>query len=218
MLSTIPEIGSRAVDNVPLSDMLAEMGVAPESWQAAREALVEARVISGRPNRAGIAISKRDAVRATLEAAFLLHCRNGDCRRAAAGASATLLVEQFACSVCGGSADRRALGQMAQAMERAGLSRLLVVGGTEVKTRQIRANSPSWLECRFVDSVVARDTRYFRDHKRWAEVIAIWGGTPLPHKVSRHFDAKGDPRVVTVRGTGIATLAEAVRHHVQGSD
>ena len=207
------------MDNVSLADMLAGLGVArPSSQQAAREALVEARIISGRPNRTGIAAGKRDAVRAALQRVFLLHCNKGGCRQAALGAPAPLLVEQPFCSVCGGSTDRRSLDLMAQAMGRAGLSRLLVVGGTEVKTQQIRADCPASVECRFVDGVVARDARYFRDHKRWAEVIAIWAGTPLPHKVSRHFDDKGDARVVTVSGTGIATLAEAVRRHVQGMD
>ena len=44
------------MDNVSLADMLAGLGVArPNSQQAAREALVEARVISGRPIRTGIA-------------------------------------------------------------------------------------------------------------------------------------------------------------------
>ena len=195
--------------------MLTELGIALESQQAAREALVEADVISGRPNRTGIAVSKRDAVRTTLEGAFLFHCRNGDCQRAADGVPATLLVEQFACSVCGGSADRRALERMAKAMTRVGISRLLVVGGTDVKSRQIQANCPAAVELRFVDSVTARDDRYYRGHKAWAEVIVLWSGTPLPHKVSRHFDGKGDARVVTAHGTGIATLADTVRRRVE---
>lgn len=38
----------------------------------------------------------------------------------------------------------------------------------------------------------------------------VWASTPLEHRVSKHFEDRGDDRVITVDRRGIAALAEAV--------
>lgn len=133
--------------DVPIVQMLAEFGItAAESQQKARTALVEAGVISGRPNRANMAADKAERARACLTAAFLWHCGHGDCRSQALGAGAgrpPLLVEQASCAFCGGSSDRSALARMAAAMAKAGRSRILVVGGTGANERAMR-QEPAW--------------------------------------------------------------------------
>ena len=38
----------------------------------------------------------------------------------------------------------------------------------------------------------------------------VWASTPLERRVSKHFEGRGDDRVITVYRRGIAALAEAV--------
>ena len=205
--------------DVTIPRMLSEFGVThAEALKAAVEALVEAGVLSSRPNRTRIADGKRERVASVISEAFLRHCHNGDCRQQAAalpGPRRPLLAEQQHCELCGGSANRSALERMARALSERGLSRVLVVGGTEAAEREVRECSPSSVEWRFVNTLVARDDRYHRANRDWAEVIVIWSSTPLPHKVSRHFEHGGGGIRVTVARRGVAAMSDGVREHLE---
>ena len=205
--------------DISIAEMLAGFGITDSgSQQTALAALVAAGVVSARPNRLRIAADKRDRVGAVLSEAFLHHCRNGDCRQQAAGAGdprGLLVVDQPFCEMCGGSTNRSALERMAKTMKTAGVGRVLVVGGTEAQAREIRENSPDSVEWRFVNTQTSRDARYYRGDRDWADVIVIWASTPLPHKVSHHFEGKGDSRRVAVTRRGVAALADEVRQHME---
>ena len=205
--------------DVLITAMLSELGItSAAAQQSAWEALVAAGVVSGRPNRTRIAEDKRERVGAVLGDAFLRHCHNGDCSQQAAssaGSREVLLVDQQFCEVCGGSTNRRALERMAVAMQAAGTSRVLVVGGTEEMEREIRRNTPAFVEWRFENGLTSRDDRYYRADMQWAELIVIWSSTPLPHKVSRHFGGKGDGRRMTVTRRGVAALADQLRQRLE---
>ena len=200
--------------DIPISRMFKDFGIAtPGAQKAAREELARAGIISSRPNRTNIASEKVDSARDALVSAFLWHCGNGDCRRQAES-SRSLLVDQARCTICGGSKDRSSLAAMASALAGANVSKVLIVGGTEAKTREIREKSPTGIEWRFVDGTRSKDDRYFRPARRWADIIVIWGSTVLDHRVSSHFEAKGDSRVITVTRRSIGALAEAVVEHL----
>lgn len=200
--------------DISIGRMLKDFGItAPGAQEAARDALAAAGIISSRPNRTNIAAQKSDGARRALLAAFTWHCGNGDCRREA-DAAPRLLVEKSSCMICGGSNDRRALEKMASTMVAAGMSRVLVVGGTDAKCREILKKSPCEVQWRFVDGKKSRDDRYFRHNREWAEVIIIWGSTVLDHRVSAHFDRKGDHRVITVTRRSIGALAHEVVDHL----
>ena len=200
--------------DISITRMFKKFGITtPGAQKSARDALADAGIISRRPNRTNIASEKVDRARDALESAFLWHCGNGDCRRQAE-ASNGLLVDKAHCTICGGSKDRSSLTAMASALNTAKVSKVLVVGGTEAKTREIREKSPRGIEWRFVDGTRSKDDRYFRPARRWAEVIVIWGSTVLDHRVSSHFEGKGDARVITVTRRSIGALAEAVVQHL----
>lgn len=208
------------MNDVPISQMLREFGIGDvASQQLARHSLAEWGIIA-RLNRQRIAVYKRDGALEALSESFLWHCRNGDCRTAArdtarAAGLPPLLVEQPHCSVCGGSRDVSALARMSAALTAVRLSRVLVVGGTDNKRREILEKSPPGVEWQFVDGKAARPDRLLRAHREWAEVIVLWASTVLDHRVSAHFPAKGDARVITVPRRGIAALSDAVTRHVR---
>ncbi len=204
--------------DITIARMLTDLGFThPDAQQSAIEALIKAGVISSKPNRTRIASDKRGRVASALAEAFVRHCNNGDCRQAAAqpGPRRPLLADRQHCEVCGGSANRSALERLARALQERGLRRVLVVGGTEASERDIRQSSPASVEWRFVNTQVARDDRYHRSNREWAEVMAIWSSTPLPHKVSRHYEYGGDLIRVTVTRRGVAALADGVRERLE---
>ena len=198
--------------DVLIEEMLTGFGItAAESQQKARAALVDPGVISGRANRGNIAVGKVERARACLRDAFLWHCGHGDCRSRALRSDAApppLLVEQPSCAVCGGSSDLSALARMAAAMVKAGRSRILLVGGTANKERTMRQETG--VEWRFIDGTAAPHERSLRSQRKWADIIVVWASTPLKHRVSKHFEGRGEDRVITVDRRGIAALAEAV--------
>ena len=209
--------------DIPIDNMLADFGLAAGEYQKARAALFEWEIIQKSPHRKNIAAHKADFAREVLEDAFLWHCNNGECRQAAArdesatgnaAARPLLLVAQSVCRICGGDPSASVLAQAGQALTAAGVRRILIVGGTERKERELRQKSPPDLDWRFIDGKRAQDDRYYQPHRDWAQVIIIWQSTPLDHKVSEHFDGKGDPRVITVRRRGVIAVAQELISHV----
>lgn len=206
--------------DIPIKKMLANIGVTdPESQTTATSHLADSCIISRRRRRTKIAGSKLKRVEESLREGFVWHCNSGDCKQSAnAGAEnrPQLLVEKSYCSHCGGSADRQALQRMAEAMATASLSRVLVVGGTEKKTRELQEKSGNLqIEWRFIDGTKAKDSNYYRPHRNWADVIVIWGSTPLDHRVSVHFTECPDSRVVALTRRSIGALAQSVIGHLQ---
>ena len=124
--------------NRPIAVFLQSMGISGTYEQAIARGILE---VSGftRPGRVNMATAKEDAARDSLESQLAFHCSSNSCFAtlndlvAGDGARRLLLVERDACEVCQGSADRIALIEMAQAMEKNGLTRVVVLGGDKQK-------------------------------------------------------------------------------------
>lgn len=204
--------------DVPIAKMLRRLGVVEAAAQeTARAALIGGGLIAN-AKKVNILAAKSERARALLGESFQWHCSDGDCRSAAAnGGTPPLLVDKAACSFCGGSKDRAALAEIARAMIEARKRHILVVGGTDAKEREIEEKSPPEIEWRVIKGKTGHPDRYYRNHREWADLVVIWGSTELSHKVSAHFDGKGDVGVITVRRRGIATLANEVARHLEDS-
>ncbi len=204
--------------DTPIKNVLENMGISNlESQRTAADYLVAQGVISGR-KRVNIDAAKVPRVEEYLREGFVWHCPNGECREEARADGGSLLaVESSHCPYCGGSNDKRALRHMSEALESHVLSRVLVVGGTEKKRREIQAKSGGLpVAWRFVDGTTAKDDRYYRNDRDWADVIVLWSGTPLDHRVSYHFIDHRDRRIMTARSRGITGVCNAVLRHLQG--
>lgn len=195
-----------------IQDMLSKMGLTEETEQrTAIAALQEAGVISPRPNRSGIASSKKAKVKQVLHSQFLWHCRRGDCQREATGSGRPLLlVDADFCAAAAHAPRQALLMKLGNALQSRGLSRVLLVGGTGEYWQQIESSSPADLEWRFIDGKKAKDYRHFRPHKCWAQLTVIWASTPLDHKVSQQFVSSPDSWVVTAPGRGIEAMVRDV--------
>src|SRR5690606_38461797 len=98
-----------------------------------------------------------------------------------------------ACEVCGGSANRAAVDGLVEAFGAAGWSRLCVVGGSPGTRTELESLVAGRIELRLVEGAgTKRTSAHAAADLAWANLVVIWGGTELDHKVSNLY--KG-PRV-----------------------
>ena len=171
-----------------------------------------------RPGKLRIATEKVPRVRDVLTASFLRICGNGECARLGADprrdGREVMTVSPAACEVCGGSNNRRAALLLARTLKVRRIDRLLIVGGTPtLHTELEQLLSPHGLQLRYVDGAVgSHSARDAAPDLQWAQVVVIWGASPLPHKVSKLYTdpARTSARVVKFARRGIEALCSEV--------
>ena len=120
------------------------------------------------------------------------------------------------CEICGGSNNRRAAIECLRTLRRRRIQRVVIVGGTANLRQEIdRLFAAGDLEVRWVDGTRAsHSSKDALADRRWAQLVVIWGPTPLRHAVSDLYTEEPPPdlRIVTVPRRGIEALcAEIVR-------
>lgn len=123
------------------------------------------------------------------------------------------------CARCGDSVNRREALALIDAFAEHGLRRLLVVGGGPGTAEELRALLGEALELRIVDGEDHREATQAGAELAWADVVAIWGSTILPHKVSKLYTDRRNAyrdKLVTVPRRGAAALCTVVVEKVKG--
>ena len=194
----------------PITTFLNSLGIAGAEQQAVARTVLEDEGYTN-SRKMNMAVEKEAKAAASLAEWLAFHCAKSSCRESlelqesvSDSPRQLLLVERSACEICGGSNDKLALSEMATAMTTAGLSRAVVVGGTDQKAARIRELSPPSIQWRFVDGLAHVNERDAASALKWGDVILIWARTPAGHKVTNLYDG---PRTITVPTTGIAALA-----------
>lgn len=163
-----------------------------------------------------ISLVKRSRVGELLAASFLPVCHRGDCRGKAQEAAGDLVVVEASgpehCAICGGSASAAAVEEMVQACARGGVRRLCIVGGSPEYRQQLTTMVAGRLELRLVSGTIGRRKKQAESDEGWADVVVIWGGTELDHKVSNLYTAPG---AITVHRRSIQEVARAVREEAR---
>lgn len=187
----------------------------PWARHQARAILEQAGVT--RPGKTGIAPEKLGRARDALAAGAMRVCGDGACEQLARPQLAGRLLvvgEQASCDVCGGSNNRRAATMAVMACMGAGISRLLVVGGTRALHAELEALiRGSSLELRCIDGQEQTPgKKEARSDLAWAQLLVVWASTPLPHKVSECYT---DERplslpMITVARRGIVALCDEI--------
>jgi hypothetical protein len=210
MQSAIVYRSSMSGQPVKISDFLRGDGFDSEQAQhEARIALERAGLT--RPGKQAFVADKLPRARKVLAARLLRACAG--CRAGAdAGSRLVVEVSQPNCELCGGSNNRRAARRCARALARRGIERVLVVGGTPAQHLELRQlfgeSGVSW---RMVDGTRASHSAKEAElNKRWAQVIVVWGPTPLRHSVSELYTEQryAGLKVVQVPRRGIEALCD----------
>ncbi len=207
-------------DAVNIDQFLRDRGFAAPAAARRGRGVLEAAGLTHAGKQA-FAATKLPAAEAALAAALARVC--GDAclridRWAAAPAREAVRVPPRSCEICGGSNNRRAAIECARALARKRVRRVVVVGGTAATQHELHdLLAGSALEIRYVDGTKASHSgKDALANMRWAQLIVIWGATPLRHAVSELYTSEPPEhvRILTVSRRGVEALCgEIVRSY-----
>lgn len=200
--------------DVVIEAFLRELGFGSHEAIAVARGVLE----QGGLTRAGkqrMAETKLDGARELLETMLTRAC-NGCLDLAAGDEREVVEVPHPDCPICGGSDNRRAVSGFVTACRERGVSKVLVVGGTAILYKnllELVKQTGGGVSFRFVDGAEATHTRNEATaHMQWAQLVLIWGSTPLPHKVSTLYTnhpLAAKTKTVSANQRGIAALCTA---------
>lgn len=202
-------------DALPIDNLLRDAGFdTAAALRAARAALEVAGLT--RPGKRGIASEKRDRALAELAQRLMRVCGKA-CAALATGRRTAVITTGSTCEVCAGSNNRRAALAAARVLDAAGVRHMLVVGGTAQQQRDLAdlLASPR-LRMDFVDGTRSHTQKDAIANMNRAQLLIIWGSTPLKHAVSNLYTAEPPAhlRAITVARRGIeAVCREIVRSY-----
>lgn len=208
--------GGCVTDAVNIDEFLREAGFdLPDAHRRARE-ILESHALT-HAGKQGFVSSKVAPAQALLAETLLRICSDSCLAidRAGAGrARESVRVTVQSCEICGGSNNRRAAIECVRALQHRRITRLVVVGGTPHLWQELRSLlHGTGLEIRYVDGTKASHTaKDALANTRWAQLIVIWGPTPLRHAISNLYTADPPPtlRVVTITRRSISALCTEV--------
>ena len=189
----------------------------PEGRMRARDALEVGGLT--RTGKTRMSAAKEDRARSLLDTQLYKHCSTPACVAAAArsGRTPVLTAHRAACASCGGSDNRRAQEALVAACQRSGIRRLAIVGGSPSVREELRDALSGRLELRLVDGTERRTLNQARLDLDWADLVLLWGGSELDHRVSTLYT--GAPpalrrKLVHTSKRGIAALLESAVVHL----
>ncbi|HZW87457.1 MAG TPA: hypothetical protein VFF12_00135 [Myxococcaceae bacterium] len=188
----------------------------------AARALARETLEAGGLTRAGktrMSAAKEDRARSLLEAELYRHCSTPACVAAAtrSGRKPVHTAHRTACESCGGSDNRRAEEALVSACQRAGIRRVAIVGGSPSVREELRDALSARLELRLVDGTERRTLTQARLDLDWADLVLLWGGSELDHRVSTLYTGAAPAlrrKLVHTSKRGIAALLEAAVVHL----
>jgi hypothetical protein len=201
--------------DVLIADALADLGFATDEARGRARAVLEAANLTNARKRR-IAASKLPAVADALRAWLVVACARGSCRAVAQQSRRELVdaAQPSDCEVCGGAANRTEVDRMVGALSEAGYRHLVVVGGSPSTHEELRALIHTRLALRLVPGTDRRTRLSAKADLDWADIVVVWGGTQLDHKISQLYTAAKLAHVITCPRRGIAALAVTVIQHL----
>ena len=205
-------------ETIAIQQLLGDAGYSGPAATRARQLLEEAKLT--RSGKRGIAAYKRDQAVSLLARRLARAC----CAECAGlldeGREPVLTTTANACELCGGSNNRRAARAAVRAMERAGINRVLVVGGAPgIRTELAALWQESEVALEFVDGTsTSHSQRDAIARMNRVQLVVIWGSTELRHAVSELYTRNPPPglRMITVGRRSIEALCREVERSMSG--
>jgi hypothetical protein len=191
-----------------IDDVLADLGYRTDELRHhARAALEAAGLTNGRKQR--ICSSKVEAAQQMLAAQLRLVCTRSECRTLAASSSQIVLdaARPIDCRVCGGSPNRAEVGRAVAALAGHRIHRVVIVGGSPATHEELHDLVDGRLDLRLVSGTDRHTARDAKADLLWADIVVVWGGTELHHKVSKLYTDNRLDHVVTCVRRGVSAMA-----------
>jgi hypothetical protein len=214
-------VNAKMASDRDIAELLTSLGfVTPELKKTARDALEAASLT--RAGKQRLSTEKVPVAEALLRERFFLACSSSICqgalRKARPKAAGLTVPSTAVCEYCQGSDNHRALLRLAEACARARVRRILVVGGSPALHTELIHMKPAEWELRLVIGTERRTLDRAKADLDWAQLVLIWGGSELDHKVSTLYTTRADAKgkMVSIAKRGIAALFTAAAEHLGG--
>jgi hypothetical protein len=206
--------------DVAIDAWLAEKGYGLPAARAKAHAAIEEAGLT-RAGKLRISAEKLPRVLEALRARFCLHCATPACLGFAKGSGREPLLcdPKSTCERCGGSNNRRAEADLVEACTKAGVKRLVIVGGSPAVREELEGALGAALSLRMIDGTERRTIDNAKADMQWGDLILLWGASELHHKVSMQYTNLTQPelkrKLVRVQQRGVAALLQAAIDHLQ---
>ena len=113
------------------------------------------------------------------------------------------------------------MNQAWTALRRKALRRVLIVGGGPGVHSEIRMMAPDDIELRIVPGDANENEKSARSNLAWADLVVVWGGSILSHRVSTLYtdpSSRTKGKVVSLQRRGLAALAKRIREYCESRD
>ena len=197
---------------------LTELGFGLPDVQGKARAALESAGLT-RAGKQRMSDEKLPRAKEVLRSRFILHCDSRECAAfaAASGRERALASHKSACERCGGSDNYRAETEFLEACARRGARKVVVVGGSPAVREELESKLGSALQLRLIDGTERRTADRARGDLEWADLVLVWGGSELHHKVSMLYTSSPPPlrkKVIHVARRGVAALLAAAVEHL----
>ncbi|MBS1152683.1 MAG: hypothetical protein H6Q89_4381 [Myxococcaceae bacterium] len=206
--------------DVAIDAWLAEHGYGLPPARALAHAAIEEAGLT-RAGKLRISNEKLPRVLGVLRERFCLHCSTPECIgfARASGRAPLLCDPKPACERCGGSSNRGAEADLIEACAKAGMKRLVIIGGSPAVREELEGALGSALQLRMIDGTERRTIDNAKADMQWGDLVLLWGASELHHKVSMQYTNLSQPelkrKLVRVQQRGIAALLHAAIDHLK---
>jgi hypothetical protein len=203
-------------EHVAIDEFLRDLGLAnARAIEDVRRVLEDAGLT--RPGKSYLHRSKIERAKGAIDAAVLRTCAACGSAADPADGRKAVLVQPLSCSVCRGSRIRSTATRLRGELLRSGLTRILIVGGSPEGQAHLQAElGGPGVSIQVVDGTRAPGSDRARRLRNGADIVVIWGGTPLDHPVSERFIDRADrSRTVVVPRGGPQSVLRALSDHVR---
>ncbi len=204
--------------DVAIDAWLTERGYGLPAVKPKARAALEAAGLT-RAGKARMSDEKLPKALAALQSKLCLHCAGAECVAfaKASGREPAPCDPRPTCERCGGSSNKRAATDVLEAFERAGIKRLVVVGGSPAVREELEAALGAALQLRMVDGTERRTIDHAKADMAWGDLVLVWGASELHHKVSMQYTNLTDQKhkLVRVQTRGVAALLQAAVDHLK---
>lgn len=206
--------------DVAIDTWLAENGYGLPSTKLKAHATLEEAGLT-RAGKLRISAEKLPRALDALRMKLCLHCATPECLGFAKGSGRVPMPcdPRSACERCGGSNNRRAEADLIEACARAGVKRLVIVGGSPAVREELEGALGDALQLRMIDGTERRTIDNAKADMQWGDLILLWGASELHHKVSMQYTNLTQPdfkrKLVRVQQRGVAALLQAAVEHLK---
>lgn len=203
--------------DVDIEAWLASVGFGLPAGLSTARSVLEAQGLT-RPGKQRLSTEKLHRAQSALLEALCLHCPSPECEAFARASGKTPVRSSLktTCRRCGGSDNRRAEAEFLEACQRAGARKVVIVGGSPAVREELERGLGGKLELRMIDGTERRTADRARADLEWADLVLLWGGTELHHKVSLQYSSAPPElkwKVVHETKRGVAGLLAAGVEH-----